>query len=127
MKRLMVMVLLVIGFASPMVMAGVASAASSTDTACSTLKDIDPSGEDSCRAADGTIDSIITLVLNLLSIAAGIIAVIMVIVSGFKYITSQGDANQISSSKQSLIYAITGMVVVVTAQFIVRFVLSRTS
>lgn len=96
----------------------------SSEDACQTLRQINPDGE-GCGAANGGINGIIRLVLNLLSIAAGLIGVIMIIVSGFKYITAQGDATELSNAKKTLIYAIAGLVVVVFAQFIVRFVLAR--
>ena len=70
---------------------------------------------------DKTLDSII----NLFSLIIGIIAVIMVIVSGFRYITSNGDSNAIGTAKNTLIYAIVGLIIVALAQVIVRFVLDK--
>lgn len=99
------------------------SAAASED-ACTTLGKLNPDSKD-CSEANAGINKLLTVALNLLSIVAGVIAVIMVIISGFKYVTSQGDAQGISSSKQTLIYAIVGIVVVAFAQFIVKFVLER--
>jgi hypothetical protein len=101
------------------------AATESSNEACETLKDINPDSK-GCNAADDDADSLIKLALNLLSMVAGVIAVIMLMVSGFKYITADGDATQISNAKKSLIYAIVGLVVVALAQFIVRFVLSKT-
>ena len=51
----------------------------------------------------------------------------MLIVSGLKYVMSQGDANQISSAKRSLIFAIVGMAVVAFSQMLVKFVLTKAS
>lgn len=76
-------------------------------------------------AANKGINSLIKTVLNILSLAVGIIAVIMVIVAGLKYITSQGDSNSVNSAKNTLLYAVVGLVIVALAQVIVRFVLSR--
>lgn len=112
------------GFLQPP--AAYALSESSTTQACDALKDINPEDE-GCGAADGTVNAVIRVVINILSIIAGLIAVIMIIVSGLKYITSQGDSNQISSSKKSLIYAILGLVVVAFAQIIVKFVVAKTS
>lgn len=92
---------------------------------CIALKSISPDGG-SCQKPTGrSVDGLIKLVINLLSVVAGIIAVIMLIVSGFKYVTSQGDSNQVASAKRSLIYAILGLVVVALSQVIVQFILSR--
>lgn len=70
------------------------------------------------------IDNVITTVVEVLSVIVGVLAVIMIIISGFKYVTSGGDAQKVASAKSTLIYAIIGIVIVVLAQVIVRFVLS---
>jgi hypothetical protein len=73
------------------------------------------------------VSDLIRTAINLISIAVGIIAVIMVIIGGPKYITSQGDSNSINSAKNTLLYAIVGLVIALLAQVIVRFVLKRTT
>ena len=55
----------------------------------------------------------------------GVVAVIMIIIGGLKYITSSGDSNNVSSAKNTILYAIIGLVVVVLAQVIVRFVVTK--
>lgn len=65
-------------------------------------------------------------VVNIFSVIVGIIAVIMIIFGGFKYITSGGDSGNVSGAKNTLIYAIVGLIIVALAQFIVRFVLQTT-
>jgi cytochrome bd-type quinol oxidase subunit 2 len=88
-----------------------------TDPACA-----DPAGTtDPNTKVNGTI----TLIINMFSIIVGIIAVIMIVLGGLKYITSSGDANKITSAKNTILYAIVGLVVVALAQFIVRFVLGK--
>jgi hypothetical protein len=47
----------------------------------------------------------------------------MIIIAGFKYITSGGDTNKVASAKSTLTYAIIGIVVVALAQLIVHFVI----
>jgi hypothetical protein len=71
------------------------------------------------------VNNTITLVINIFSIVVGIVAVIMIVLGGLKYITSSGDANNITSAKNTILYAIVGLVVVALAQFIVRFVLGK--
>ena len=48
----------------------------------------------------------------------------MIIYAGFKYVTSGGESNSVSSAKNTLIYAIIGIIVVVLAQLIVHYVLN---
>lgn len=84
---------------------------------------------DSCSAgeAEGTsrIQGIVTAVVNIFSVVVGLVAVIMIIVGGFKYITSGGDSGNITSAKNTIVYAVIGLVVVALAQFIVKFVLEK--
>lgn len=76
-------------------------------------------------ASGPTVQSTIALVINILSIVVGVIAVIMIIIGGLRYITSGGDSNNTKGAKDTILYAIIGLVVVALAQGIVRFVLSR--
>lgn len=71
------------------------------------------------------VGDIIRLVINIFSLVVGVIAVIMIIVGGLKYITSGGDSANVTSAKNTILYAIIGLVVVALAQIIVRFVLDK--
>jgi tetrahydromethanopterin S-methyltransferase subunit C len=90
----------------------------SKSTACSALGNSCASGN---TAVTGTVGNII----KILSFIVGIVAVIMVIIGALRYITSNGDSNQISSAKNTIIYALIGLVVAVLAQAIVLFVFNR--
>lgn len=70
-------------------------------------------------------NGILITVANLVAIVAGIIAVIVIILSGWKYITSGGDASKAKSAKDTLVYAIIGLVVIALADVIIGFVLSK--
>ena len=90
--------------------------------------DLTLSGTGNCTDTEGaksTIDNTISLALNIFSSIVGIIAVVMIIVGGVKYITSQGESANITSAKNTILYALVGLVVVALAQVIVRFVLGR--
>lgn len=79
---------------------------------------------ESAKAGD-TLDKRVQFIVNLLTIVVGIAAVILIIVNGLKFITSNGDSNSITSAKQGIIYAIVGLIIVALAQVIVRFVINR--
>lgn len=66
-------------------------------------------------------------IVNIFSLIIGIIAVIMIIVGGFRYITSGGSSEKIGGAKNTLIYAIIGLIIVALAQIIVHFVLNQTN
>ncbi len=84
-------------------------------------------GTNSCDpAAAGTgITDLVANIISIFSYVIGVAALIMIMVGGFKYITSQGDANSISSAKNTILYAVIGLVVALFAQLIVRFVINR--
>jgi type IV secretion system pilin len=77
------------------------------------------------QGASTTVDDIVGLAVNILSTIVGIVAVIMIIIGGFKYITSSGDSSNVQSAKNTILYAIVGLVVVALAQIITGFVLDR--
>lgn len=76
-------------------------------------------------AASAGVNSVISVAVNIFSWIVGVAAVIMVIVGGFKYVTSTGDSNSVNSAKNTILYALVGLAVVALAQIIVRFVLGR--
>ena len=75
--------------------------------------------------ANTRINDIIHTIVNLLSAIVGVVAVIMIIVGGFRYITSGGNDTSVTSAKNTILYAVIGLVVVALAQLIVRFTLSK--
>jgi hypothetical protein len=84
----------------------------------------DPAGPDGSAAAD-QVSSTVQLIVNVFSWIVGVIAVIMIIIGGLKYITSGGDSGNITSAKNTILYAIIGLVIVALAQIIVRFVIGQ--
>jgi hypothetical protein len=78
-----------------------------------------------CGDNGDQVRSAIAAAINILSLAVGIAAVVMIIVAGLKFITAGGEASKIASAKGSIIYAVIGVIVVALAQFIVRFVLTQ--
>jgi uncharacterized membrane protein len=79
---------------------------------------------DSGDAAKAGFEKIITTVIDILSVIVGAAAVIMIIIGGFRYVISGGDSSGVSGAKNTILYAIIGLVVVLFAQVIVAFVYS---
>ncbi len=63
-------------------------------------------------------------VINLLLLVLGMIAVIAIIIGGVRYTTSNGDPGQIKSAKDTILYAVIGLVVAIMAYAIVGFVIA---
>lgn len=80
-----------------------------------------------CTTKGPSLNGIIANVVNILSILVGIAAVIMIMVGGFKYVTANGDSSNVGSAKQTITYAVIGLVIVVFAQVIVQFVIKETT
>lgn len=82
---------------------------------------VNTTGDQGAGAVTGLVENIV----NILSWIVGVASVIMIIIGGMRYITSSGDASGIQSAKNTIIYAIIGLVVAIFAQGIVQFVLSE--
>jgi hypothetical protein len=129
--RLLKKIALVLGIAPLLAFAGggaVVSASafdSSKSAACQGVSFSDGGGCGNTNTAANSLNKIVRLIINILSMIIGVAAVIMMMVAGFKFITSGGDASQVSSAKSGMLYAIVGLVVAALAQVLVRFVLNK--
>lgn len=70
-------------------------------------------------------DGVILRAARIISIIAGAAAVIVIVLSGIRYITSAGDPSQISQAKNGIIFAVVGLLVILLAQPILNFVIIR--
>ncbi|MBP9132160.1 hypothetical protein KBF61_03440 [Candidatus Saccharibacteria bacterium] len=61
-------------------------------------------------------------IVNLLLFIVGAISVIMLIVGGIRYVISAGDQNAVTGAKNTILYAIIGLVISFLAFAAVRFV-----
>ncbi len=82
-----------------------------------------------CKTGAGisSFQDTLTTVINIISILVGVVAVIMIIFGGFKYITSSGDAEKVKGAKNTILYGLIGLIIVALAQIIVKFVLNQTT
>ena len=63
-------------------------------------------------------------ITNTVLYIVGIVAVIMLIVGGIKYVVSGGDAKKVTDAKNTVLYAIIGLVICLLAFAIVNFVVT---
>lgn len=114
---------------------GVASAAPATVFAlsdvqqgvCNGLNLNTGSSNSDCSKNASTSDFQTTLadIINIISIIVGVVAVIMIIIGGFRYITSGGNSEKVTTAKNTILYGIIGLIIVALAQIIVKFVLNE--
>ncbi len=70
-----------------------------------------------------TLQQQIQNVTNVLLFIIGAIAVIVIIFGGIKFITSDGDASKIKSARETILYAVVGVVIAIIAYAIVNWVI----
>ena len=63
--------------------------------------------------------------INLSLWAIGIVAVIMIVISGYKFITANGEAAKVTSARNTLLYSVIGLAVALLAWAIVSFIVNR--
>lgn len=64
-------------------------------------------------------------VINTMLFVVGAISVIMLIVGGIRYVVSAGDQNAVQGAKNTILYAIVGLVIAFVAFGMVQFVLNQ--
>lgn len=78
-----------------------------------------------CKSSGDSVGKLIQTIINTLLFVIGAISVIMIIVGGIRYVLSNGNASQINSAKDTVLYAVIGLVVALLAYAIVGFVLNQ--
>lgn len=70
-------------------------------------------------------DQLLTNVLNTVYMVSGILAVIIIIVAGYFYVTSAGNSSTVEKAKNAIIYSVVGLVVILLAFVITWYVIGR--
>jgi uncharacterized membrane protein len=132
MKRIVASVLSVTLFTLPFALPVMTSAQEiEKNLQCGANLKFDTTGDATCETDDSgftaaqRVDQIVSQIINIMSLVVGVVAVIMIIIGGFKYVTSGGDSGNVTGAKNTILYAVVGLVVVALAQVIVRFVVDR--
>ncbi len=74
---------------------------------------------------DKALTDKLNTIIDTLFIVVGAIAVLIIVMGGIRYITSTGDAKRIQAAKDTLLFAIVGLIVVILARAIVGFVVGK--
>lgn len=84
--------------------------------------------QDACGVGAASACNQVTLaetfakIANTLTLLVGAVSVIMIIVGGLRYVISQGDSKAVTDAKNTIMYAVIGVVVAIVAFAIVQFV-----
>ncbi len=123
MKRLILAISVFGLLISQVLMSGVSYAAPALDQGAKSgfEKGIENSGGTSEDTVTGTIQKVI----NLLLFIAGVIAVIYILIGGIRYVTSNGDSGAAKKARDTIMYALIGLVIAISAYSIVNLILGR--
>lgn len=126
-KKLIFSFVLALGLIAPIAVTGSAGAANvfsgAKDEACAGVR-LESSSND-CKDGAQSVTNIIGRVIDFISVVVGVICVVVIIISGLRYVTSNGDSNNITSARNTFIYALVGLILVAFAQLIVKLVIAR--
>lgn len=75
-----------------------------------------------CKAKSDSADNLVENIVGILLWAVGVISVIMIIVGAIRFVLSAGEASSIKAARETIIYAIVGLVVALLSFVIVKFV-----
>lgn len=86
--------------------------------------------EDGVKTTSGgkkttSVGDVIKTIVDVLLYVLGAVAVIMIVIGGIRYTISQGDSTAITAAKNTILYAVIGLVVAILAYAIVHFVVTQ--
>jgi hypothetical protein len=87
----------------------------------------DQQGDAASLFGQGGQGGIFRTITNVLLFLIGAISVIMLIVGGIRYVVSGGDSTAVQNAKNTILYAIVGVVVAILAYAVVNFVIGSFS
>lgn len=107
----------------PMLALGLTVATGTLDVAAQI--DLTPAQPDNVPTELDGDSGVFKTVVNILLFIIGLISVIMLIWGGIRYTTSGGNANSVTAAKNTIMYAIIGLVVAIFAYAIVNWVVGE--
>lgn len=131
MKRLLAILALFITMATPAAVTYPVSAVDTLPQICNSISASDRPAvckDNQAQSQENPIvgpSGVLTRAIRLFSIVLGIASVIVIILSGLRFVLANGDANSVKQARNTIIYAIVGLVIALTAQAIVSLVLTK--
>ncbi len=62
-------------------------------------------------------------VLNAIYVIAGVVGVLIIVFAGYKFVTSNGDANQVAAAKKAILGAVIGIIIVMIAFTVTQYLI----
>jgi len=94
---------------------------------CTSAADCIQDGVDnsSGKKTSTNVGDIIKTIVDVMLFILGAIAVIMIVIGGIRYTISQGDSTAVTAAKNTILYAVIGLIVALLAYAIVHFVVTQ--
>lgn len=128
MKQKILLMLTLLTLSTPLAAAPTASAINIFKPCTGTAASGSGVCPDATKAPSGNpIINTLKVVIDILSFVIGVAAVIILIVSGLRFVTNGGDPKGVAEARGGVINALIGIVIALLAQAIVAFVLDRIS
>lgn len=131
-RKLLLIPALVVGFglmASPVALAVEGDDGTDTAEDCGISSGLtggmNCAGQSDSLSNDSDVGGVFKTVTDVLLFVVGAVAVIMLIYGGFKYVTSSGDAQAVTSAKNTIMYAVIGIVVAIMSFALLSFVTTQ--
>ncbi len=89
---------------------------------------IKDSANQACKSGQncgGSLEVLFGNITNALIFIIGAVSVIMIIVGGLRYVTSNGDPKQAESARNTIMYSVIGIIIAIASFSIVNFVVSH--
>ncbi len=93
-------------------------AAVSDSTLC---QEKNPDGQNPLFGSEG----VMTKIINIMSLVIAIVAIISIMIAGLRYVLGGNNPQDLSNARTRIIYALVALLVAVSAQAVVRFVLNK--
>jgi len=90
-------------------------------TTTASLSGVEPGKLPQTDADSATLSDILSIVFAI----AGGLAFLIIVISGLRYILAGGDPQKAAKAKESIVYALVGLAIAISAQAIVAFVVRR--
>lgn len=93
-----------------------------TKEACASVTDEAQRATLGCDDGGQTAPAVVTNIIRGVISILGVVAVIVIVVAGQRYVVAQGDPGKITAARNMLIYAVIGLIIAILAFAIVSFV-----
>ena len=130
-KKVMAGFVVVASMALVMTGLGVLSSLPAYAANCDPKKGIPGALDKGCSHSEGQPEQldgnqgVITTIINTMLFIVGLLAVIMIIYAGIRFVTAHGDEKQVESARQTIIYSVVGLIVAILAYALVNWVFAQ--